>query len=185
MVDTIPPGTLRGTRDRALVLLGFGGAFRREELMSLNVADLEFVTDGLRVTIRHSKTDQESIGQTIAVARGTTCCPIAAVQEWLAATQITEGPVFRAIGKDNKVASERLTPKSANVILKQCATRAGLDPKTLSMHSLRAGFLTSAARAGADIFKMRDVSRHKSLDVLQTYVRDADLFRRHAGEGLL
>jgi site-specific recombinase XerD len=179
------PAGVRGARDRAPLLLGFGGAFRRSELISLDVADLEFVHDGLRVTIRHSKTDQESLGQTIAIARGHTACPVEAVKEWLTVAQIAEGPVFRPVDKAGKIAATRLTGKSVNVPVKSYAARAGLDPKTLSAHSLRSGFLTSAARRGASVWKMREVSRHKSIDVLSGYIRDAKLFEDHAGSGLL
>jgi site-specific recombinase XerD len=186
MVNAIPPG-IRGARDRALLLLGFGGAFRRQELVNLNVADLAFEEAGLKVTIRHSKTDQESRGATIAIARGQTVCPVQAVRDWLDAAGITEGPIFRPIsnGKAARVGSTRLTGKSLNVILKGHAAAAGLDVKSLSPHSLRSGFLTSAARRGASVWKMQEVSRHASIQVLSGYVRDAKLFESHAGEGLL
>jgi site-specific recombinase XerD len=184
MADVIPPGT-GGARDRALLLLGFGGAFRRSELIGLDVADLQFEEAGLKVTIRHSKTDQESVGQTIAIARGDTACPVQAVRDWLHAAGITEGPVFRPVDKAGNVAATRLTGKSVNVLVKDYAKRIGLDPKTLSAHSLRSGFLTSAARKGASVWKMQEVSRHKSIDVLSGYIRDAKLFEGHAGSGLL
>jgi integrase len=104
---------------------------------------------------------------------------------WLDAAGITEGPVFRPVRKGGKVRDTRLTAKSVCDIVKAYAETVGLDASTFGAHSLRAGFLTSAARRGASMFKMRDVSRHKSMDVLQAYVRDADLFRDHAGSGLL
>jgi site-specific recombinase XerD len=177
---------LKGLRDRALLLLGFGGAFRRSELAALNVDDLEFTDDGLKVTIRRSKTDQEGVGVTIAIIKGaTSTCPVRALMEWLKGARIESGPLFRAVRKGNKVQETRLTPKSVCVIVKSYAAMIGLDAKTVGAHSLRSGFLTSAARRGASVFKMRDVSRHKSMDVLQSYVRDADLFRDHAGAGLL
>jgi site-specific recombinase XerD len=176
---------LKGLRDRALLLLGFGGAFRRSELAALNVDDLEFTDDGLKVTIRRSKTDQEGVGVTIAIVKGGACCPCKAIMEWMKGARIESGPLFRAVRKGNKVQETRLTPKSVCVITKAYAALVGLDAKTIGAHSLRSGFLTSAARKGASVFKMRDVSRHKSMDVLQSYVRDADLFRDHAGAGLL
>jgi site-specific recombinase XerD len=184
MVDTVPAG-IRGARDKALLLLGFGGAFRRSELIGLDVADLQFEEAGLKVTIRHSKTDQESFGQTIAIARGHTACPVQSVRDWLDAAGITEGPLFRPVDKAGNVADTRLTGKSVNVLIKDYATRIGLDPKTLSAHSMRSGFLTSAARRGASVWKMQEVSRHKSIDVLSGYIRDAKLFEDHAGSGLL
>jgi integrase len=179
------PDRIKGLRDRALLLLGFGGAFRRSELVALNVADLEETDEGLRVTIRRSKTDQEGQGVTIAIVRGGACCPVKALRAWLDAAGITEGPVFRPVRKGGNVRDQRLSAKSVNDIVKAYADQVGLDGAAFGAHSLRSGFLTSAARRGARIFKMRDVSRHKSMDVLQAYVRDADLFRDHAGAGLL
>jgi len=179
------PDGLKGVRDRALLLLGFSGAFRRSELVALDVADVEEIEDGLRVTIRRSKPDQEGQGQVIAVMRGRTCCPIKALRAWLDAAGITEGPIFRPVAKGGNLRNSRLSAKSVCDITKAYARRVGLDGTAYGAHSLRSGFLTSAARRGASVFKMRDVSRHKSMDVLQTYVRDADLFRDHAGAGLL
>jgi site-specific recombinase XerD len=179
------PVGLKGLRDRALLLLGFSGAFRRSELTALDVADFEETEDGLRVTIRRSKTDQEGQGVTIAIIRGGACCPVKALRAWLDAAGITEGPIFRPVRKSGKVCDQRLSAKSVCDITKAYAGRVGLDGAAYGAHSLRSGFLTSAARRGASVFKMRDVSRHKSMDVLQAYVRDADLFRDHAGAGLL
>jgi site-specific recombinase XerD len=179
------PDTLKGVRDRALLLLGFAGAFRRSELVALDVADLEETEDGLRVIIRRSKTDQEGQGQTIAIVRGSAACPVKAVKAWLAAAAITDGPPFRPAGNSRRISDERLSARSVADTVKAYARHLGLNVADFSAHSLRSGFLTSAARRGASVFKMRDVSRHKSMDVLQAYVRDADLFRDHAGAGLL
>jgi site-specific recombinase XerD len=172
-------------RDRALLLIGFAGAFRRSELVGLDVADIEETTEGLHVAIRGGKTDQERVGTTIAIARGSVACPVEALKVWLATAGITEGAVFRRVNKGGKVLADRLNAQSVALIVKAYAKRAGLDPRSFSGHSLRAGFLTSAARRGASIFKMMDVSRHRSIDTLREYVRDAELFRDHAGSGLL
>lgn len=181
----LAPDRLTGLRDRALLLLGFAGAFRRSELVALDVADIEETETGLLVTIRRSKTDQEGEGVTIAIARGTVACPAKALQEWLDAAGIEMGPIFRPINKAGTVAAERLTCRSVANIVKSYAALAGFDAATFSGHSLRSGFLTSAAARGASIFKMMDVSRHKSVDTLRGYVRDAELFKDHAGAGLL
>jgi site-specific recombinase XerD len=179
------PAGLKGIRDRALLLLGFAGAFRRSELVALNVADLEESEDGLKITIRRSKTDQEGHGETIAIIRGGACCPVKAVTAWLQASGISDGALFRPVAKGGRLGAERLTDQSVCDLVKAYAERIGLKASDFGAHSLRAGFLTSAARRGASVFKMRDVSRHKSMDVLQAYVRDADMFRDHAGAGLL
>jgi len=184
MVATAPAG-LRGVRDRALLLLGFAGAFRRSELVALDVADIAETEAGLLVTIRRSKTDQEGQGVTIAIARGDVACPVKALREWLRASGIEAGPLFRSINKADRVAQVRLTDRSVATIVKAYAERAGFDSSSFSGHSLRSGFLTSAAANGASIFKMMDVSRHKSVDTLRGYVRDAELFKDHAGSGLL
>ena len=181
----LAPESLAGLRDRALLLLGFAGAFRRSELVALDVADIAETKAGLLVTIRHSKTDQEGEGVTIAIARGDVACPVRALLEWLNAAGIRAGPIFRPVNKAGTVAAKRLTDRSVANIVKAYAERAGFDASLFSGHSLRSGFLTSAAAKGASIFKMMDVSRHKSVDTLRGYVRDAELFKDHAGAGLL
>jgi integrase len=154
-------------RDRALLLFGFASAMRRSELAALNFEDIEETADGLRVTIRRSKTDQEGHGDVIEVPRGTIACPVAALKAWLEAATITEGPVFRPIAKGERIADARLTDRSIATIVKAHAARVGLDPAAFAGHSLRSGFLTSAAARGASIFKMADQSRHKSMDTLR------------------
>jgi hypothetical protein len=141
--------------------------------------------EGLRITIRRSKTDQEGAGAVVAVCRGSIACPVAAVRDWLTAAGVTEGPVFRQVNKGGRLLPDRLRAQSVALIVKACAARLGLDPSLFSGHSLRSGFLTSAAARGASLFKMMDVSRHKSVDTLRGYVRDTDAFRDHAGAGLL
>ena len=180
------PHTLVGQRDRALLLLGFAGAFRRAELVALTVADLAFEADGLRVTIRQSKTDQEGAGQVIAIPHGSVWfCPVTALKNWLARAGIEQGPIFRAVGKGNRVGNAALSDKSVAKRVKHYAGHIGLDSADFAAHSLRAGFVTSAAEAGASIFKMAEVSRHRSTDVLAGYVRSANLFKDHAGADLL
>jgi integrase len=176
---------LSSLRDRALLLLGFAGAFRRSELCGLDIEDIEQAAEGLRVTIRHSKTDQEGRGTVIAIPWGTVACPVKALKAWIEVAGITTGPVFCPIAKGGRLQNCRLTDRSVAKIVKVHAARAGLDPAKFAGHSLRSGFLTSAAARGASIFKMADQSRHKSMDTLRGYVRDAELFKDHAGKGLL
>jgi site-specific recombinase XerD len=184
--DRVPNSgmSIAAVRDRALLLLGFAGAFRRSELVALDVADIEETSEGLRVSIRGGKTDQERTGTTIAIVRGSVACPVEALKAWLNAAGVSEGAIFRRVNKAGKL-GDRLTAQSVALIVKACAKRSGLDPKSFSGHSLRSGFLTSAARRGASVFKMMDISRHRSVDTLRGYVRDAELFRDHAGSGLL
>jgi integrase len=168
-----------------LLLIGFAGAFRRSELVAHGVADSEETQTGLLVTICRGKTDQEALGRTIAITRGDIACPVKALRAWLDAAGIVSGPLFRPINKASTVSASRLTCRSVANIVKQFAGRAGFDSATYSGHSLRSGFLTSAAGRGASIFKMMDQSGHKSIDTLRGYVRDAELFKDHAGAGLL
>jgi site-specific recombinase XerD len=184
MVATAPEG-LTGLRDRALLLLGFSGAFRRSELVALDVADVTENETGLLIRIRRGKTDQEAAGRSIAIPRGEMACPVKALRAWLDAAGIEAGPIFRPIHKAGTVRASRLTCRSVANFIKVYADRAGFDGKTFSGHSLRSGFLTSAAANGASIFKMMDQSGHKSVDTLRGYVRDAELFKDHAGAGLL
>jgi site-specific recombinase XerD len=181
----VAPDRLSDLRDHALLLIGFAGAFRRSELVALDVADIEETPAGLLITIRRGKTDQEALGRVIAIARGDVACPAKALREWLDAADIVSGPLFRPINKSGTVAVSRLTCRSVANIVKDYAGRAGFDAAIYSGHSLRSGFLTSAAGRGASIFKMMDQSGHKSIDTLRGYVRDAELFKDHAGAGLL
>jgi site-specific recombinase XerD len=174
------PDTLTGKRDRALLALGFAGAFRRSELVALTVADLTATPDGFRVMIRHSKTDQDGLGQEIAIPRGCRIEPVKAIEAWLAASGITEGFIFRPVLKGGRIQDEALSGHSAAALVKAYAKRAGLDPALFAGHSLRSGFLTSSAESGAAVLKMVEVSRHKSINMLTTYVRRSNLFREPA-----
>jgi integrase len=177
--------TLAALRDRALIAFGMALAARRSELVALDVADLAWEPNGLLVTIRRSKTDQEAEGAVVAVPEGRRLTPLAHLRAWLAAADITEGPVFRPLWKGNRARHARLSDHAVARIVQTRAAAAGLDPARYAGHSLRAGFVTSAARAGADVWKIQQVSRHKSMQVLSGYVRDARLFDDHAGEPFL
>ncbi len=184
MVKHVPDG-MRGIRDRALLLFAFASACRRSELSALRVRDLTEVPEGFRVTIRKSKGDQEGEGQEIAVVRGRKACPVAAMKHWLEAAAITDGPVFRRMRKGGVVLSDPLRPQGVAQVVKHYAEKAGYDPADFSAHSLRSGFLTSAAARGASVFKLIEVSRHKSVDTLRGYIRRVEIFEDHAAEGLL
>jgi len=187
LVDAVAPQTLQGLRDRALVLLGFAAALRRSELVALDVEHLQSHAKGVTLRIASSKTDQTGEGETVAVprVRHSAYCPVQAVLDWVAVADIQSGPLFRRLQRGDTLGRSRLTDQSVALVIKRLALRAGLNPERYAGHSLRSGFLTSAARARANIFKMADQSRHKSLDVLRQWVRDAEAFEDHAGSGLL
>ena len=179
--------SLRALRNRAIILLGFAGAFRRSELVALNVEDLEESPEGMLVTLRRSKTDQEGLGRRVAIPRGEIACPVAALRAWRDAAGITEGAIFRRIfnKRAQRITDRRLAPRNVAAIVKQGAARLGFDPSTFAGHSLRAGFVTSAVKRGANLIKITDVTGHRSLEMLKTYSRDAEAFVGHAGAGLL
>jgi len=185
MIDAIPAEGMRNLRDRALLSFGLASAMRRSELAALRVEHLTWTTDGVEVGIPQSKADQEGLGVTIAVPRGLRIRPVAALEAWLAAAGIADGPVFRRVLRGGHVASESISGETVADVLKARAAAMGLDAAAFGAHSLRAGFLTSAAAAGASVFKMKDQSRHHGLDMLAVYVRAADLFKDHAGAGFL
>src|SRR5215218_4655178 len=166
-------------------LLGFSAALRRSELVALDVADLVPDRDGLRLMIRRSKTDQEGAGQEIAVPHGRHLKPVEAVRSWLRAAGITEGPVFRPVSRAGTVRGARLTDQSIANIVKRYATAAGLDPAAFSGHSLRAGFVTTAAERNVELTRIMDVTRHRDVRTVTTYVRRANLFKGHAGASFL
>ncbi len=185
LLDTLPGDDLRSVRDRAVLALGMAGAFRRSELVALTLADLERVPEGLRLTIRRSKTDPEAAGATIAIPDGTRLHPAARLEAWIARAGITDGFLFRRLSAAGAVTPLPMSDRAVARLVQARAAAAGYPPEAFAGHSLRAGFLTAAARTGASVFKMREVSRHKSMQVLADYVRDAELFRDHAGSGFL
>ena len=185
MLKRIDADPIIGVRDRAMLLLGFSAALRRSELVALKHNDLEQVPEGLVVHIRRSKTDQEGAGHQVAVPRGSKLRPVEAVEAWLAAAHITDGYVFRPIAKGGRIGAGPLTGESVAQIVKARAKAAKLDPALFSGHSLRAGFVTSALEACADLFRVMDVTRHRSVDTLRAYDRRAKQFKDHAGKGFL
>ncbi len=186
MVEALPD-TLAGKRDRALLLIGFGAALRRSELVALDVADVTVTERGLVVRVKRSKTDQEGEGADIAIARSRRPerCPVVALSAWLSAAGISDGPLFRSIRRGGHVQAERLSDHTVAVVVKGAAKAAGLDPKAYSGHSLRAGLATSAALAGHDLVAVMAQTRHKSEAVARGYIRQADIWRNNVSDGLL
>lgn len=185
LMARIAPETLQGKRDRALLLLGFAGAFRRSELVAITVEDLTFSEEGVDVFLPKSKTDQEAKGQSVAVLNGKALKPADRLREWLEAAEINSGPIFRRINRGDHLTDEPLTAQSVALIVKKYADAAGLDVERLSGHSLRAGFVTSAAESRASISRIMEVTRHRDPRTVETYVRRADRFKDHAGDGFL
>lgn len=175
----------RTIRDRAIMALGLAAALRRSELVALELRDVEMVDNGLKLTLRHSKTDQEGEGQVIAVPSGKKLKPVERLNTWLALRGGTEGPLFYQIDPQGRLTNNPMSDRSIARLIQKYAGIVGLDPEKVGGHSLRAGFLTEASRAGATIAKMQEVSRHKKVEVLLGYVRTAELFEDHAGGSFL
>jgi site-specific recombinase XerD len=177
------PEDLQTVRNRALLLIGFAGALRRSELVGLQYEDLRFTDDGLVLTIRQSKTDQEREGQTIGIPYGShpKTCPVRAVRNWLECSAVGSGSLFRAIGRwGREVTANPICDHQLAKIIKTLARRAGLDPGAFSGHSLRSGLATSAAEGGATERSIMQQTRHKSLKQVRHYIRRGSLFRDNA-----
>ena len=181
MIDTLG-GSLTDIRDRALILIGFAGAFRRSELVSITIDDLEFNRDGLTITLQHSKTDQEGQGFKKGIPYGShpDTCPVRSLQDWLQAAKITTGPLFRSVNRHGQVGPKALSDQSVALIVKKLVKAAGLDERKYSGHSLRSGLITTAANRGVDERSIMKQSGHKSLTVMRGYIQDATLFKNNA-----
>lgn len=186
MVEALPGG-IRGLRDRALLLLGFAGAFRRSELAALEVKDLETSDRGVLVTVRRSKTDQEGQGtiKAIPFSVDPPMCPVRAVQAWIEAAKIEAGPVFRTLDRWGNLHSSRMSDRAVARTVQRAATAIGLEASRFAGHSLRAGFATSAILAGKSESDVMRQTGHRSVTVFRGYVRIADAWRNNAAKGLL
>ncbi len=180
------PDNLCGLRDRALLLLGFAGAFRRANLAALELRDLAWSEEGVAVTLRRSKTDQVGAGSVVAVARGRRpeTCPVLALEHWIAAARLTEGPLFRAVDRHGKLRPRALHPDSVAAVLKRALEAAGYDSAGYAGHSLRSGFATEAARSGATVWDIMRQTGHRSPATVARYVREAELFHDTASARL-
>jgi len=181
MVEHLPKNLL-GVRDRALLLIGFSGAFRRSELVALNVEDVPVTRDGVVITIRRSKTDQEGEGRKIGIPYGSNAdtCPVRALQDWLTNCGFTGGPLYRPIDRFGRVSADRLSAAAVAEIVKKYAAAVGLKAADFAGHSLRSGLATSAAMAGASERSIMNQTGHRSVNMVRRYIRDGSLFRENA-----
>ncbi len=185
VLATIRDGT-KDARDRALLLVGFAGAFRRSEVVAIDCADVGPVKQGVVVHVHRSKTDQEGAGRKVGIPHGRTrWCPVTALSDWLARAGVEEGPVFRPVDRHGRVRDVRLSGEAVSLVVKGRAAAVGLDPDDYSGHSLRAGLATSAAAAGVSSWKIRQQTGHASDAMLARYIRDGELFADNAAGALL
>jgi integrase len=173
-------------RDRALLLIGFAGGFRRSELVGLNREDVEPVRQGIILHLRRSKTDQLGQGRKVAIPHGRTrFCPVAALCAWLTRSGIGHGPVFRPVDRHGRTKGDRLSGEAVSLVVRERVAAAGIDPSGYSGHSLRAGLATSAAQAGVSSWKIRQQTGHSSDAMLGRYIRDGEMFVGNAAAMLL
>jgi site-specific recombinase XerD len=169
-------------RDRSIILIGFSGGFRRNEIVSLDYDDLDFMPEGLKINIKRSKTDQFGEGFTKALPYfdSSQYCPVVSLKNWLEISKITSGPIFRRFVKGSKLSKKRLTDQTVAILVKEYLNLAGIDSKNYSGHSLRSGFATSAAESGAEERNIMAMTGHKSTEMVRRYIKEANLFKNNA-----
>jgi len=169
-------------RDRSILLLGFSGGFRRNEIVTLDYDDLDFVQEGLKINLKRSKTDQfgEGTVKGLPYFNNTQYCPVVSIQKWLEISKIKTGPLFRRFIKGSKLSEKRLTDQTIALIIKKYLELAGINSENYSGHSLRSGFATSAAEAGAEERSIMTMTGHKSTEMVRRYIKEANLFKNNA-----
>ena len=169
-------------RNKALILVGFGGGFRRNELISTDYEDLEFVSEGVKITLKRSKTDQfgEGMIKGLPYFSKEDYCPVTSLKNWLKISKIKTGPIFRRFAKGSALTEYRLTDQSVVLIIKNCLKLAGIENNNFSGHSLRSGFATVAAEAGADERSIMAMTGHKTTQMVRRYIKEANLFKNNA-----
>ena len=169
-------------RNKTMILIGFGGGFRRTEIISIDHEDLEFVDEGVKIIVRRSKTDQfgEGMIKGLPYFPNETYCPVINLKNWLKISKIKTGPIFRRFTKGSSLTKHRLTDQSVVLIIKDCLRIAGIENHNFSGHSLRSGFATVAADSGADERSIMAMTGHKSSQMVRRYIREANIFKNNA-----
>ena len=181
VIDEKNKEDIKKLRDRSIILIGFSGGFRRNEIVSLDYEDLDFVEEGLKIQIRRSKTDQFGEGSVKALPYfdSSKYCPVISLKNWIEISKISTGPLFRRFVKGSKLSKNRLTDQTVALLIKQYLQLAGIDSKNYSGHSLRSGFATSAAESGAEERSIMDMTGHKSTEMVRRYIKEANLFKNN------
>ena len=182
VIDNQKIEKIKKLRNRTLILIGFGGGFRRTELISIDYEDLDFVEEGLKITLRRSKTDQFGKGMVKGIPYFTNekYCPVTSLKNWINLSKIKTGPIFRRFAKGSILTSNRLTDQSVVLIIKDCLNIAGIENKNFSGHSLRSGFATVAAESGADERSIMAMTGHKTTQMVRRYIKEANIFKNNA-----
>ena len=173
---------IKKLRDKSIILIGFSGGFRRNEIVSLDVEDLEFVFEGLKITIKRSKTDQfgEGMMKGLPYFENKIYCPVTTLKRWLNISKIKKGSLFRRFSKGSKLSEYRLTDQTVALLIKKYLNIAGVNSTNYSGHSLRSGFATSAADAGAEERSIMAMTGHKSTEMVRRYIKEANVFKNNA-----
>lgn len=185
LIDTIDGQKneeIKKIRDRSIILIGFSGGFRRNEIISIDYEDLEFVQEGLKINLRRSKTDQFGKGfvKGLPYFDNSKYCPVVSINHWLKISNITSGALFRRFVKGSKLSENRLTDQTVALLIKKYLELAGIESKNYSGHSLRSGFATSAAESGAEERSIMAMTGHKSTEMVRRYIKEANLFKNNA-----
>ena len=173
---------IKKLRNKALLLIGFSGGFRRNELVSLDYEDIEFVFEGIKIRLKNSKTDQFGEGFTKGIPHfeNSIYCPVSNLKKWINISKIKKGPLFTRFSKGSKITNVRLSNQSVALIIKDYLLKAGIDNQNYSGHSLRSGFATSAAESGAEERSIMAITGHKSTEMVRRYIKEANLFKNNA-----
>jgi len=182
VIDEYNKEEIKRLRDRSIILIGFSGGFRRNEIVSIDYDDLDFVQEGLKMNVRRSKTDQfgEGFVKALPYFDNQLYCPVVSLKDWLNISKIASGPVFRRFNKGSSLSEKRLTDQSVALLIKEYLNLAGIDSKNYSGHSLRSGFATSAAESGAEERNIMAMTGHKSTEMVRRYIKEANLFKNNA-----
>ena len=182
VIDELKTEEIKKARDKTLILVGFGGGFRRTELVSIDHEDLEFVPEGVKITLRRSKTDQFGEGtiKGLPYFSNEKYCPVVHLKKWIKISNIQQGPIFRRFGKGSSLTTNRLTDQSVVLLIKRYLELAGIENKNYSGHSLRSGFATVSAESGADERSIMAMTGHKTTQMVRRYIKEANLFKNNA-----
>ena len=182
VIDEQKNEDIKKLRDRTIILIGFSGGFRRNEIVSLDYDDLNFVEEGLKIQIKRSKTDQFGEGSVKALPyfNSSKYCPVISLKNWIEISRIDSGPLFRRFVKGSKLSKSRLTDQTVALLIKKYLNLAGINSKNYSGHSLRSGFATSAAESGAEERSIMAMTGHKSTEMVRRYIKEANLFKNNA-----
>jgi site-specific recombinase XerD len=181
VIDQDKTDEIKKLRDKTIILIGFSGGFRRNEIVSLDFDDLDFVAEGLKINLKRSKTDQfgEGLVKGLPYFNNSQYCPVLTLKKWIEVSNINSGPLFRRFSKGSKLTNNRLTDQTVALLIKKYLKLAGIESKNYSGHSLRSGFATSAAESGVEERNIMAMTGHKSPEMVRRYIKEANLFKNN------